>query len=128
MDASSVTQEQVNIMVNEFGKIHIDSANETLRTFTKFNNRKKPWFDLDCTFERQYYRKMKRKHKLRNSNNSRKELKEAEKKYRKQMDISMRKYRQKMKKRIENFEIEKSKGILENIKQGSKEKTTKYFY
>jgi hypothetical protein len=71
---------------------------------------------------------MKRKHKLRNSNNSRKELKEAEKKYRKQMDISMRKYRQKMKKRIENFEIEKSKGILENIKQGSKEKTTKYFY
>jgi hypothetical protein len=30
--------------------------------------------------------------------------------------------------RIENFEIEKSKGILENIKQGPKEKTTKYFY
>jgi hypothetical protein len=44
------------------------------------------------------------------------------------MDISMKKYRQKMKKRIENFEIEKCKGILENIKQGSKEKTTKYFY
>jgi hypothetical protein len=31
-------------------------------------------------------------------------------------------------KKIEIFEIEKCKGILENIKQGSKEKTTKYFY
>ena len=88
----------------------------------------KPWFDLDCKFERQYYRKMKRKHKFRNSDNSRKELKEAEKKYKKQMDTSIRKYRQKNEERIENFEIEKSKGILENIKQGPKEKTTKYFY
>jgi hypothetical protein len=49
-------------------------------------------------FELQYYRKMKRKHKFRNSDNSRKELKEAEKKYKKQMDTSIRKYRQKMKK------------------------------
>ena len=89
MDASSVTQEQVNIVVNEFGKIHIDSAKETFGTTTKSNNRKKkrntkiqkPWFDLDCKFERQHYRKMKHKHKFRNSDNSRKELKEAEKKY-----------------------------------------------
>jgi hypothetical protein len=44
------------------------------------------------------------------------------------MDTSIRKYRQKNEERIENFEIEKSKGILENIKQGPKEKTTKYFY
>jgi hypothetical protein len=71
-----------------------------------YNNRKKkrntkiqkPWFDLECKFERQYYRKMKRKHKFRNSDNSRKELKEAEKKYKKQMDTSIRKYRQKIKK------------------------------
>jgi G3E family GTPase len=55
LDASSVTQEQVNIVVNEFGKIHIDSAKETFGTITKSNNRKKkrntkiqkPWFDLD---------------------------------------------------------------------------------
>jgi hypothetical protein len=53
----------------------------------------KPWFDLDCKFERQHYRKMKRKHKFRNSDNSRKELKEVEKKYKKQMDTSIRKYR-----------------------------------
>jgi stage III sporulation protein SpoIIIAA len=36
LDASSVTQEQVNIVVNEFGKIHIDSAEETFGTITKF--------------------------------------------------------------------------------------------
>ena len=41
LDASSVTQEQVNIVVNEFGKIHIDSAKETFGTITKSNNRKK---------------------------------------------------------------------------------------
>jgi hypothetical protein len=29
LDASSIIQEQVNIVVNEFGKIHIDSAKET---------------------------------------------------------------------------------------------------
>jgi hypothetical protein len=48
-------------VVNEFGKIHIDSAKETFGTITKSNNRKKkrntkiqkPWFDLDCKFERQ---------------------------------------------------------------------------
>ena len=41
VDASRVTQEQVNIVVNEFGKIHIDSAKETFGTITKSNNRKK---------------------------------------------------------------------------------------
>ena len=41
MDASSVTQEQVNIVVNEFGKIYIDSVKETFGTITKSNNRKK---------------------------------------------------------------------------------------
>jgi hypothetical protein len=39
LDASSVTQEQVNIVVNEFGNIHIDSAKETFGTITKSNNR-----------------------------------------------------------------------------------------
>jgi hypothetical protein len=79
----------MNTAVNEFGKIHIDSAKETFGTITKFNNRKKkrntkiqkPWFDLDCKFERQYYRKTNRKNKFRNSDNSRKELEEAEKLY-----------------------------------------------
>jgi G3E family GTPase len=41
LDASSVTQEQVNIVVNEFGKIYIDSVKETFGTITKSNNRKK---------------------------------------------------------------------------------------
>jgi hypothetical protein len=31
------------------------------------------------------------------------------------MDTSIRKYRKKNEEKIENFEIEKSKGILENI-------------
>jgi hypothetical protein len=42
------------------------------------------------------------KHKFRNSDNSRKELKEAEKKYKKQMDTSIRKYRQQIKKELKN--------------------------
>jgi hypothetical protein len=49
---SKVILRQVNIVVNEFGKIHIDSAKETFGTITKSNNRKKkrntkiqkPWF------------------------------------------------------------------------------------
>jgi hypothetical protein len=41
LDASSVTQEQVNIVVNEFGKIYIYSAKETFGTITKSNNRRK---------------------------------------------------------------------------------------
>jgi hypothetical protein len=97
LGASRVTQEQMNTAVNEFGKIYIDSAKETFGTITKFNNRKKkrntkiqkPWFDLDYKFERQYYRKTKPKNKFRNSDNSRKELKEAEKKYKKQEDASI---------------------------------------
>jgi hypothetical protein len=52
LDASSVTQEQVNIVVNEFGIIYIDSVKETFGTITKSNNRKKkrntkiqkPWY------------------------------------------------------------------------------------
>ena len=130
MDASSVTQEQVNIVVNEFGKIHIDSAKETFGTITKSNNRKKkrntkiqkPWFDLDCKFERQYYRKMKRKHKFRNSDNSRKELKEAEKKYKKQMDTSIRKYRQKMKKELKTLRSKNPKEYWKILNEGQKKK------
>ena len=130
LDASSVTQEQVNIVVTEFGKIHIDSAKETFGTITKSNNRKKkrntkiqkPWFDLDCKFERQYYRKMKRKHKFRNSDNSRKELKEAEKKYKKQMDTSIRKYRQKMKKELKTLRSKNPKEYWKILNKGQKKK------
>jgi vacuolar-type H+-ATPase subunit H len=83
---------------------------------------KNHWFDLDCKFERQYYRKMKRKHKFRNSDNSRKELKEAEKNHKKQMDTSIRKYRQKMKTELKTLRSKNPKEYWKILNKGQKKK------
>lgn len=102
-------------MVNEFGNVFFEPAKETFGSFICRNKTKeapsfkfsKPWFDIDCKFARQNYRKMKRRRKQRNSDSSKRELKDAEKKYKKQMHISIRKYRRNMKtklKKPENLE------------------------
>ena len=65
---------------------------------------------------------MKRKHKFRNSDNSRKELKEAEKKYKKQMYTSIRKYRQKMKKELKTLRSKNPKEYWKILNKGQKKK------
>jgi vacuolar-type H+-ATPase subunit H len=65
---------------------------------------------------------MKRKHKFRNSDNSRKELKEVEKKYKKQMDTSIRKYRQKMKKELKTLRSKNPKEYWKILNKGQKKK------
>jgi vacuolar-type H+-ATPase subunit H len=65
---------------------------------------------------------MKRKHKFRNSDNSRKEFKEAEKKYKKQMDTSIRKYRQKMKKELKTLRSKNPKEYWKILNKGQKKK------
>ncbi|CAG2203096.1 unnamed protein product [Mytilus edulis] len=65
-------------MVNEFGNVFFEPAKETFGSFICRNKTKeaprfkfsKPWFDLDCKFARQNYRKMKRRRKQRNSDSS----------------------------------------------------------
>jgi hypothetical protein len=59
---------------------------------------------------------------FRNSDNSRKELKEDEKKNKKQMDTSIRKYRQTMKKELKTLTSENPKEYWKILNKGQKKK------
>ena len=50
----------------------------------------KPWFGADCKFARQHCRKLKRRSKTNNTEETRELMKKAEKYYKKQMDVSIK--------------------------------------
>jgi len=49
------------------------------------------WFGADCKFAREHYRKLKRRSKTNNTEETRKLMRKAEKDYKKQMDVSIKK-------------------------------------
>jgi ribosome recycling factor len=56
-----------------------------------------------CKFARQHCRKLKRRSKTNNTEETRELMKKAEKYYKKQMDVSIKKHRKEMTKKIKNL-------------------------
>ena len=84
-------------MLEDHGNIFPGFAKKTFGTFncknidSKINKNKngqnqKPWFDQDCKFTRQKYRKSKRRYKLNNTIRNRSIMIDDEKGYKKVMD------------------------------------------
>ncbi|CAC5421809.1 unnamed protein product [Mytilus coruscus] len=94
---SCINDDMINSFVDEIGLILIESARDTLGTRpdkpkkrASKNQGDKPWFNLDCIFERQNYRKFNRKLKARPSPVLLTTVKESEKIYKKVMDKAIK--------------------------------------
>ena len=65
-----ITSDIVNVLVDNLCKIFTDSAKTTFGTFiprkkatSRDKSKCKPWFNMECKFARQNYRKLRRKYK-----------------------------------------------------------------
>ena len=71
---------------------------------------------MQCKFQRQNYRKLKRKYKRYKTDAVKNELAAAERQYKRTLDISMSRHRKDMQNKLKNYVHKKSKRILENFK------------
>jgi hypothetical protein len=71
---------------------------------------------VQCKFQRQNYRKLKRKYKRYKTDAVKNELAAAERQYKRTLDISMSRHRKDMQNKLKNYVHKKSKRILENFK------------
>jgi hypothetical protein len=71
----------------------------------KINNNKthKPWFTAQCKFQRQNYRKLKRKYKRYKTDAVKNELAAAERQYERTLDISMSRHRKDMQNKLKTM-------------------------
>jgi len=114
-------------LVNNLSQIFLDSAKSTFGTYChkagKTHQTKlidKPWFDKDCKFARQNYRKLKTIfHKYRTKINKQM-LAESEKKYKRTLDKTQRKYRQNLCRRLKNMRTKDPKDFWKILNQGKR--------
>ena len=71
---------------------------------------------MQCKFQRQNYRKLKRKYKRYKTDAVKNELAAAERQYKRTLDISMSRHRKDMQNKLKNCVHKKSKRILGNFK------------
>ena len=117
IDLHVLTGEDLNKLVNDLGQIFVESAKSTLGTRiiktvpnSRTSNRgDKPWFNIDCKFARQNYRKLKRR--VNNSSPAfmHRELRLAEKEYKKVLDKSLKIYRRNLSKKLKNLRSNNTK-------------------
>ena len=90
-------KQSINQYVHDLSEIFVDSARKTLGTRTTKNSKQKinkskihkPWFTVQCKFQRQNYRKLKRKYKRYKTDAVKNELAAAERQYKRTLDTSM---------------------------------------
>jgi hypothetical protein len=127
LNIENVVQSDIDTLVGKLGEIFVSSAMETFGIASKpFKNKKrkvcissKPWFGADCKFARQHYRKLKRRSKTNNTEETRELMKKAEKYYKKQMYVSIKKHRKEMTKKIKNLRSNNSKEFWKLMRKGT---------
>ena len=88
----AVGNDTIDTLIDDLGSIFIDSARKTFGTYkckkdgNTVNSNNKPWFDRDCKFSRQRFRRAKRHYKLNNTIQNRSNMIDAEKRYKKIMN------------------------------------------
>ncbi|XP_071138846.1 uncharacterized protein [Mytilus edulis] len=85
-------------------------------------NKNKPWFDVECKFARQNYRKLKRRFKSKNSCQNHLDMLNAEKVYKKVLDNKNRKFRNDLLNKIQNLRGNNPKKFWKILNKGKKKK------
>ncbi|XP_063436376.1 uncharacterized protein LOC134717812 [Mytilus trossulus] len=116
VNLEKVDDNNVNAFVNEIGLVVLESAKTTFGTRTDKPKKRapkkkgdKPWFNYDCKFARQNFRKLKRRLKFSPSLLLYNEVKDSERKYKKVMDKAIKTHRRDMAKRLKNLRSQNSK-------------------
>ncbi|XP_063436930.1 uncharacterized protein LOC134718363 [Mytilus trossulus] len=124
VNLESINDDMINSFVDEIGLILIESARETLGTRSDKPKKRaykikgdKPWFNLECKFERQNYRKFKRKLKARPSPLLSYKVKESEKRYKKVMDKAIKKHKKDMARKLKNLRSQNTKEYWKILNQ-----------
>jgi hypothetical protein len=120
-------KQYINQYVHDLSEIFVDSAKKTLGTRItknskqKINNSKthKPWFTVQCKFQRQNYRKWKRKYKRYKTKN---ELAAAETQYKRTLDISMSRHRKDLKNKLKTMRTKNPKEFWKILNKGKRKK------
>jgi hypothetical protein len=87
-------------------------------TCNKIPNGDKPWFNYECIFARQNYRKLKRKLKIKRTEALKQDVAEAEKRYKKTLDKHCKIYRADMRKKIQKLKTSDSKKYWKLLNKG----------
>ncbi|CAG2247120.1 unnamed protein product [Mytilus edulis] len=93
-DLTVVNKNIINSLIDDLCNIFVKSGKTTFGTYTvkqtkkrgDFGNKNKPWFDEECKFARQNYRKLKRRFKSKNHSKNHSDMLNAEKAYKNILD------------------------------------------
>jgi hypothetical protein len=88
----------------------------------QINNSKthKPWFTVQCKFQRQNYRKLKRKYKRYKTEAVKNELDAAERQYKRTLDISMSRHRKDMQNKLKTMRTKNPKEFWKILNKGKR--------
>ena len=101
--------ETVNSVVDELGAIFVESGlitfgkKDTQKYNTKRSKNDKPWFDHECKFARQNYRKLKKRFKHKNNLQNRINMTTAEKNYKNILDTKYKRFCKKLTDEISKY-------------------------
>ncbi|CAC5383795.1 unnamed protein product [Mytilus coruscus] len=119
----------VNIHVEKLCEILIESAKATFGISHSKNGKtrqksfmNKPWFNRECKFARQNYRKFRRKFKINRTTVSRSNLAGSENIYKKTLDKNHRLYRQNLSKKLKELRTKNSREYWKVLNQGKRKK------
>ena len=98
-----IPQDTVDILIENVWNIFVTSGQKTLGTYNvkeknknnTFKKENKPWFDLNCRFAHQNYRKLKKRFKGITSPQNRLAMIDTEKHYKHTLDRKYKNYRKK---------------------------------
>ena len=106
INPEEINQDFINTCTSDLCHLYISAAKNTFGTRSVYKGKPnivkgdKPWFNLDCKFARQNYRKLKRKKKLYPWQITSEEVNNAEKHYNKTLDSNLKKHRKEMSRRM----------------------------
>ncbi|CAG2237322.1 unnamed protein product [Mytilus edulis] len=110
-DLTVVNKNMINSLIDDLCNIFVKSGQTTFGTYTvkqnkkrgDFGNKNKPWFDEECKFARQNYRKLKRRFKSKNHSKNHSDMLNAEKAYKHILDSKFRNFRKDLSDKIQNL-------------------------
>ena len=123
---SELNKNKINYFVETVSEIFIGAAKATLGTTQICVNKKsenttrknnKEWFNIDCKFARQNYRKLKRKCKSNKSGENLNAMKASEKYYKKKLNQAIKIHHKKMSKEIDSLKSQNSKTYWQLLKR-----------
>ncbi|CAG2216686.1 unnamed protein product [Mytilus edulis] len=129
-DLTVVNKNIINSLIDDLCNIFVKSGKTTFGTYTvkqtkkrgDFGNKNKPWFDEECKFARQNYRKLKRRFKSKNHSKNHSDMLNAEKAYKNILDSKFRNFRKDLSDKIQNLRGKNPKEYWKILNQNKRKK------